>query len=139
MYKNKLEELLNFLELLRCKSYDEVYLLKKRIGKELFTKLELRYEELKNDDPRVVGNSLEVLEQERTIDFSNLTKNNEYNELCFVLKIMLCSNIEELRGLSIPNNNYYLMKIYEDYLSFFKSEKVHKIPILINIKITSFI
>ena len=52
---------------------------------------------------------------------------------------MLCSNIEELRGLSIPNNNYYLMKIYEDYLSFFKSEKVHKIPILINIKITSFI
>ena len=80
-----------------------------------------------------------MLEQERTIDFSNLTKNNEYNELCFVLKIMLCSNIEELRGLSIPNNNYYLMKIYEDYLSFFKSEKVHKIPILINIKITSFI
>ncbi len=139
MYKNKLEELLNFLELLRCKSYDEVYLLKKRIGKELFTKLELRYEELKNDDPRVVGNSLEVLEQERTIDFSNLTKNNEYNELCFVLKIMLCSNIEELKSLSIPNNNYYLMKIYEDYLSFFKSEKVHKIPILINIKITSFI
>lgn len=139
MYKSKLEELLNFLELLRCKSYDEVYLLKKKIGKELFEKLELRYEELKNEEPEVIGNSLEVFEQERTIDFNNLTKNNEYNELCFALKIMLCSNIEELKSLSIPNNNYYLMKIYEDYLSFFKSEKVHKMPILINIKITSFI
>lgn len=139
MYKNKLEELLNFLELLRCKSYDEVYLLKKRIGKELFEKLELRYEELKTEEPQVIGNSLEVFEQERTIDLNNLTKNNEYNELCFILKIMLCNNLDELKKLSIINNNYYLMKIYEDYLSFFKSENIHKIPILINIKITSFI
>ena len=139
MYKNKLEELLNFLELLRCKSYDEVYLLKKRIGKELFEKLELRYEELKSEEPQVIGNSLEVFEQERTIDLNNLTKNNEYNELCFILKIMLSNNLEELKKISIINNNYYLMKIYEDYLSFFKSENIHKIPILINIKITSFI
>lgn len=139
MYKSKLEELLNFLELLRCKSYDEVYLLKKRIGEDLFQKLEKRYQELKEDEPKVIGTSLEVLEQERTIDFSNLTKNNEYNELCFILKLMLCSNINELKKLSIPNNNYYLIKIYEDYLSFFRNESVQKIPILINIKITSFI
>ncbi len=140
MYKNKLEELLNFLELLRCKSYDEVYLLKKRIGVETFRKLEERYELLRNeDDNNIIGSSLEVLEQERTIDLSHLTKNKELEELYFILRVLLCTDVNKLKNIEIPTENYFLVQLYQDYIQFLNSEHIKKTPILLNIKVTSFI
>ena len=140
MYKNKLEELLNFLELLRCKSYDEVYLLKKRIGVETFRKLEERYELLRNeDDNNIIGSSLEVLEQERTIDLSHLTKNKELEEMYFILQVLLCTDINKLKNIKIPTENYFLVQLYQDYIQFLNSEHIKKTPILLNIKVTSFI
>lgn len=140
MYKNKLEELLNFLELLRCKSYDEVYLLKKRIGVETFRKLEERYELLRNeDDNNIIGSSLEVLEQERTIDLSHLTKNKELEELHFILQVLLCTDANKLKNIEIPTENYFLVQLYQDYIQFLNSEHIKKTPILLNIKVTSFI
>ena len=140
MYKNKLEELLNFLELLRCKSYEEVYLLKKRIGVETFRKLEERYELLRNeDDNNIIGSSLEVLEQERTIDLSHLTKNKELEELYFILRVLLCTDVNKLKNIEIPTENYFLVQLYQDYIQFLNSEHIKKTPILLNIKVTSFI
>ncbi len=140
MYKYKLEEMFDFLELLRCSSYDDVFILKKRIGDERFKRLEERYESLKQEyQEEITGSSLEVLEQERTIDFSQLTKNHEWEEICFILQLLLSPDVETILKMKVPTTNYFLVQLYQEYVQFLKAEKVKKIPILLHIKVTSFI
>ena len=140
MYKYKLEEMFDYLELLRCSSYDDAFILKKRIGDERFKRLEERYESLKQEyQEEITGSSLEVVEQERTIDFSQLSKGQEWEEICFILQVLLTTDVETLKKLKIPTKNYFLVQLYQEYLRFLKEEPVHKIPILLNIKVTSFV
>ena len=140
MYKYKLEEMFDFLELLRCSSYDDVFILKKRIGDERFKRLEERCESLKQEyQEEITGSSLEVLEQERTIDFSQLTKNHEWEEICFILQLLLSPDVETILKMKVPTTNYFLVQLYQEYVQFLKAEKVKKIPILLHIKVTSFI
>lgn len=140
MYQHKLEEMFDFLELLRCCSYEDIYQLKKRIGEDRFHHLEERYVSLKEErEEEVVGSSLEVVEQERTIDFSQLSKGQEWEEICFILQVLLTTDVETLKKLKIPTKNYCLVQLYQEYLRFLKEEPVHKIPILLNIKVTSFV
>ena len=140
MYQKKLEEMFDFLELLRCCSYEDIYQLKKRIGEDRFHHLEERYASLKEErEEEVVGSSLEVVEQERTIDFSQLSKGQEWEEICFILQVLLTTDVETLKKLKIPTKNYFLVQLYQEYLRFLKEEPVHKIPILLNIKVTSFV
>ena len=87
----------------------------------------------------LVGSSLEVVEQERTIDFSQLSKGQEWEEICFILQVLLTTDVETLKKLKIPTKNYFLVQLYQEYLRFLKEEPVHKIPILLNIKVTSFV
>ena len=139
MYQHKLEEMFDFLELLRCQSYEDIYQLKKRIGEDRFRHLEERYASLKEEREEVVGSSLEVVEQERTIDFSQLSKGQEWQEICFILQVLLSTDVETLKQLKIPTKNYFLVQLYQEYLHFLKEESIHKIPILLNIKVTSFV
>ena len=80
-----------------------------------------------------------MLEQERTIDFSQLTKNHEWEEICFILQLLLSPDVETILKMKVPTTNYFLVQLYQEYVQFLKAEKVKKIPVLLHIKVTSFI
>lgn len=137
MYANKAEEMVDFVELLRCQSYDQVYDLKKKIGEERFHELEKMYERIKNEDEvQVTGSSIEICEQEKTIDLSRLE--NVEVEMIDILKMMLCSSTQQLRSLHLSSKNYYVVETYHDIYDYLK-EQTEQIPVVITIKVSSIV
>lgn len=137
MYTNKAEEMIDFVELLRCQSYDDVYDLKQKIGEERFKVLEEIYEyHRKDEDVIVEGTSIEVCEQEKNIDLSRLQ--NAEVELVDILRMMMCSTTKDLTGLRLSSKNYYVVETYHDIYDFLK-EQQEQIPIMVNIKVTSLV
>lgn len=137
MYTNKAEEMIDFVELLRCQSYDDVYDLKQKIGEERFKVLEEIYEYHRKDEEMIVeGTSIEVCEQEKNIDLSRLQ--NAEVELIDILRMMMCSTTKDLTGLRLSSKNYYVVETYHDIYDFLK-EQQEQIPIMVNIKVTSLV
>lgn len=135
MYANKAEEMVDFVELLRCQSYDQVFELKKKIGEERFGELEAMYERLKSeDDVNVTGSSVEISEQEKMIDLSRLE--NVEVELTDILKMMLCTSTSELRSLHLSSKNYYVVETYQAIYEYLK-ENPGQVPIVVTIKVSS--
>lgn len=137
MYANKAEKMMDFVNLLRCQSYDEVFCLKKSIGEERFQQLEEMYERLKEEDKiDVIGSSIEVYEQEKVIDLNRLE--NMEQELIDILKMMLCSNTNELRRLHLKSKNYYVVETYHDIYDYLKNHP-DQTPLIVRIKVSSLI
>lgn len=137
MYTNKAEKMLDFVELLRCQNYDQVFDLKKKIGKERFEALEEMYEKLKTEDEVLVtGSSIAVCEQEKTIDLTRLS--DVETELVDILKMMLCTTTNELRSLHLSSKNYYVVETYHAIYDYLK-ENPDQVPITVSIKVSSLI
>lgn len=137
MYKNKAEKMMDFVELLRCQSYDEVFCLKKSIGRERFQQLEEMYERLKEEDQiDVIGSSIEVLEQEKVIDLSRLE--NMEKDLIDILRMMLCTTTSELSHLRLVSKNYYVVETYHDIYDYLKKHP-DQTPLIVRIKVSSLV
>lgn len=137
MYDNKAEKMMDFVELLRCRSYDEVFSLKKSIGEDRFHQLEEMYERLKEEDQiDVIGSSIEVYDQEKVIDLSRLE--DVEKDLIDILKMMLCSTTSELSRLRLSSKNYYVVETYHDIYDYLKNYP-DQTPLIVRIKVSSLV
>ncbi len=137
MYDNKAEKMMDFVELLRCQNYDEVFSLKKSIGEDRFRELEEMYERLKEEDQiDVVGSSIEVYDQEKVVDLSRLEDMEK--DLIDILRMMLCTTTSELSSLRLSSKNYYVVETYHDIYNYLKMYPDHT-PLIVRIKVSSLV